>query len=85
MAVIRMPTIVLFIMYIAIYGVTVFIAPVMMKFFKNALGGNVKLPAFAKAYYDFAASFKQNLTLSTILYIALLVSIVLVCSFSDIS
>ncbi len=76
MAVVRMPTIVLFIMYIAIYGVTVFIAPVMMKFFKNALGGNVKLPAFAKAYYDFAASFKQNLTLSTILYIALLVAIV---------
>lgn len=75
MAVIRMPIIVLFIMYCAIWGVTVFIAPVMMKFFKNALG-NVKLPSFAKIYYDFAAIFKANLTIASILYVALLIAIV---------
>lgn len=75
MSVIRMPIIVLFIMYCAIWGVTVFIAPVMMKFFKSALG-NVKLPAFAKAYYDFAAVFKANLTLSTIIYVSILVAVV---------
>lgn len=74
-SVIRMPIIVLLIMYGAFWGVTVFIAPVMMKFFKSALG-NVKLPAFAKAYYDFAAIFKTNLTLSTALYIALLIGVV---------
>ena len=71
---IRMPMIVLFIMYCAIYGVTVFVAPVMTKFFKNI--GNVKLPAFAKMYYDFAAVVKANLTISTILYVLLLVGIV---------
>lgn len=75
MAVIRMPIIVLFIMYCAIWGVTVFIAPVMMKFFKSALG-NVKLPAFAKAYYDFAAVFKEHLTVGTGLYVALLIGVV---------
>lgn len=74
-AVIRMPIVVFFIMYCAIWGVTVFIAPVMMKFFKSALG-NVKLPAFAKAYYDFAAVFKAHLTLASILYVALFVGVV---------
>ena len=74
-ATIRMPIIVLFIMYVAVYGVTVFVAPVMVKFFKTALG-NVKLPAFAKVYYDFAAIFKANLVTSTTLYILALVAII---------
>ena len=74
-SVIRMPIIVLFIMYCAIYGVTVFIAPVMTKFFKSALG-NVKLPAFAKAYYDFSAFFVAHVTVATILYIMALIGIV---------
>ena len=74
-ATIRMPIIVLFIMYVAVYGVTVFVAPVMVKFFKTALG-NVKLPAFAKVYYDFAAIFKANLVTSTTLYILALIGII---------
>jgi len=72
---IRMPIIVLFIMYCAIYGATVFIAPVMMNFFETALG-TVQLPGFAKAYYEFAALFKENITVATILYIAFLIAVV---------
>jgi type IV pilus assembly protein PilC len=71
----RMPIIILFIMYSAFYGVLVFIAPAMMKFFKTALN-NVKLPAYADMFYGFSAIFKSNLIISTIIYVAVMIGIV---------
>lgn len=75
MAVLRMPMAILFIMYLAFYGMVVFIAPAMTKFFKGALN-NVKLPGYAQSFYDFAAVFKENITIGTGLYIGLLVGVV---------
>lgn len=75
MSVLRMPVVILFIMYLAFYGVLVFIAPAMFKFFKTALT-NVKLPAYAKSFYEFADVFKSNLVIGTIIYIAILAAII---------
>ena len=75
MSVLRMPIVILFIMYAAFYGVLVFIAPAMFKFFKTALT-NVKLPAYAKSFYEFAEVFKANLVVGTIIYIGILVAVV---------
>lgn len=75
MSVLRMPVVILFIMYLAFYGVLVFIAPAMFKFFKTALT-NVKLPAYAKSFYEFADMFKNNLTVGTIVYITILIAII---------
>lgn len=72
----RMPIIILAVMYGAFYGVLVVIAPAMMKFFKSALQ-DVKLPAYAEWFYSFSATFRSGLVLSTILYFAFAVAVVL--------
>lgn len=75
-SVLRIPIAILFIMYSAFYGIIVFIAPGISKFFKESLN-NVKLPAFAEIFYNFAAVFKQNLVFSTTIYISVLIGLVL--------
>jgi type II secretory pathway component PulF len=74
-SVLRMPMVICFIMYVAVYMMLVFIAPAMSKFFKTALT-NVKLPAFAQGFYDFAAFFKANIYVGTAIYIGLLAGVV---------
>jgi type II secretory pathway component PulF len=75
MSVLRMPMVICFIMYVAVYMMIVFIAPAMSKFFKTALT-SVKLPAFAQGFYDFSAMFKANIYIGTILYVCLLAGVI---------
>jgi type II secretory pathway component PulF len=58
-------------MWLAAWAITLFIAPKLGEFFSHLASLNVDLPAYAKAYYGFAATCRDYWPLSTALWFAM--------------
>lgn len=64
--VMRMPAVLMTIMYLMVYAVLVFIAPKMASFFQKL--PNVQLPGFAEQFYAFADLFNQYRMVGSAIY-----------------
>lgn len=64
----RTPKFFFVLFFTLLYGILVFVAPRMEKFFSQLTG--VELPAFAKTFYAFAGVFNAHLLVSSLVYLA---------------